>query len=145
MEFLFSCSTPYLTRLLCLPLSWTPTRREIRYLRASMYYSIYIGLSSTCAQKRLKTFAKVVSWQALNHCQQSIRLENVCNCCYRLFFFYAISAISQHDAPIHVHALIQAPTNLILRVPTIRWNSKKIPKPLKGFLKNHGQVFKWNL
>ena len=56
-------------------------------------------------------------------------------------FFYAISTVSHPDAPLHVLALIQAPTNLVLRDSTIRWNSNRISKPLKGFLKNHGHVF----
>ena len=39
VEFLFSCSIPYLTRSLRLLVS---TRGEIPYLRASVYYSLFV-------------------------------------------------------------------------------------------------------
>ena len=43
MKFLFSCSTRHLTHSLCSLVSYRgKTRREIPYLRAPMYYSLFI-------------------------------------------------------------------------------------------------------
>ena len=41
MKFLFSCSTQHLT-------SEVNTRREIRYPRAPIYYSLYVVMVAVC-------------------------------------------------------------------------------------------------
>ena len=78
--------------------SWTHTRREIPHLRAPMYYSTFIGISSTCAQRRWKTLSKVV---VLTGKEPLSIVNQIRERAWLILpaFFSAINTISHHNAP----------------------------------------------
>ena len=101
IQFLISCSTRHLTGSPGSPVRYRveSALEEKFHISARPYITLYLSEFRPRTRKGVgKLSLKWWSWQAKNHCQQSIRLENVRDWFYQLFFS-AISTISHHNAP----------------------------------------------